>query len=483
MFVRILRVVLVALALVGLLLFGNPKDLLFSPKGSSASYEVSAKDLQVTCSGAAIEAGGATGTSVTGFRRIGTALVSGSYSAPSQTTLNIFGKAGSPGYGVRQDFNKRLENLGSLTVEDKTGKTQQGSALLTANQIQMVSTKAMSGLVGAPCVRPQSEFWLIGGSTDVGREALLVLTNPSKVDATADLEIFTENGSSHSAGLSGIAVPAGKTTLLPLSSFVLSASSMAVHVVSHGGSITALIQQKTVRGLFANGADYIYPSTELAAESFFPGILVRGAADSYKLRISADKYSDVQQMLRVYVPGNIDAQISFQALGTTSNTFGTVITGTAQAGRVTDFDVTGLKDGDYFGILHSTTKVYSAVRLVRTKVGSSSYTDFTWLQAAQAFDTPRYVMVPTAGISKLSIVNPAKQSTVVNIKIGSALVTKTIAAGSAEVIRATPGLSIGILPTGSKVYANLIIDVTGRITNIPVLDDKNISGNVQVSVH
>jgi len=483
MILRILKVFLVAGLLAALLLLARPINLIQNQKGFVAEESVSAKDLQVSCTGSAIQAGGSNGTSTTGFKRVGSALVSSTYSGTPGTVLNVFNGSSIRGFDVRQDLSQQAINLSSITAADSTGKVTQGSALLSANQIQLVSSSSMAGLLGAPCVRPQSEFWLIGGATDTGREALLVLSNPSKVDATVDLQIFTENGSSHSSGLTGISVPAGKTTVLPLSSFVLNAQSIAVHVQSHGGSITALIQQKTVRGIYANGADYIYPSTEVSAESYFPGILVRGAIDSSKLRNSADKYSDVQQLLRVYVPGNIDAQISLQVLGTTANTFGNVITGTAPAGKVTDFDVYGLKDGDYFGILNSSVKVYSAMRVVRSKVGSGTYTDFTWLEAAQSFDSARYVAVPSAGISKLSIVNPSNKATVVNLKIGSATVTRTVAANSAEVVAATPGLSIGIIPNGTKVYANLTVDVNGRITNLPVLDDKNISGTVQVSVH
>ena len=140
---------------------------------------------------------------------------------------------------------------------------------------QLATDKKIRGLMAAPCLRPQSEFWFVGGSTKVGREALLLLNNPSQVDATVDLEIFTENGSSHSAGLSGIAVPKGKTTILPLASFVLGADSITVHVLSQGGSITALIQQKAIRGLSASGADYVLPSETISNESYFPGIFVR----------------------------------------------------------------------------------------------------------------------------------------------------------------------------------------------------------------
>ena len=79
--------------------------------------------------------------------------------------------------------------------------------------------------------------------------------------------------------------------------------------------------------------------------------------------------------------------------------------------------------------------------------------------------------------------NPSNKATTVSIKIGSATVKRTIAAGSAAVIRATPGMSIGIYPSDAVVYANLVIDVSGRVAVLPVLDDKNISGEVRVSVH
>jgi hypothetical protein len=69
------------------------------------------------------------------------------------------------------------------------------------------------------------------------------------------------------------------------------------------------------------------------------------------------------------------------------------------------------------------------------------------------------------------------------LKIGSVEVSRTVSSGSTEVIKASSGLSIGIIPTGETVYANLVIDVSGRVSVLPVLDDKNISGEVEVSVH
>jgi hypothetical protein len=42
---------------------------------------------------------------------------------------------------------------------------------------------------------------------------------------------------------------------------------------------------------------------------------------------------------------------------------------------------------------------------------------------------------------------------------------------------------MGIIPADQEVFANLVIDIDGRIGVLPLLDDKNISGLVKVSVH
>ena len=482
MILRISRMLLIAICTAALLFFGSTADLFSAGVVKSKIHEVSAKDLQVTCSGPAILAGGASGTSVTGFKRLGSASVSLSYSAASATSLKLFDGSYVVGYGVRQDLFKGLNKTGSVSVVDKTGTTAQGSALLSANQIQLVENKNIKGLLAAPCLRAQSEFWLVGGSTMTGRESLLILTNPTQVDATVDLEIFTENGSSHSAGLSGIAVAAHKTTVVPLASFVLRSQSIVVHATSRGGSITALIQQKSVRGTRASGADFVAPAPVASKFNVLPGILVRGSKDASKFRKSSDQYSDVQQLLRVFVPGTVDANLTLQVLGSDKQTFGTVLSVKAAAGKVTDFEIRGLKDGDYFAYLDSDVAVQSSIRLVRARANTDRYVDFAWVNSAEAFQTPRYVAIPKAGISKLSIVNPSNKATVVSIKIGAATVKRTIAAGSDAVIRATPGMSIGIYPSDKAVYANLVIDVAGRVAVLPVLDDKNISGQVSVNI-
>ncbi len=480
---RILRLVVVLGLATGLFFAKDLFSVIDLAKPAGNTYEVSARDLQLNCNGPAVIAGGKSGISVTNFRRIGKTSTVSSYSGASGTSLT--GNSSNPliGFGGRQDLSNLISGTQLLTVKDETGKTEQGSKLLTAMQIQLATDKKIRGLLAAPCLRPQSEFWFVGGSTKVGREALLLLNNPSQVDATVDLEIFTENGTSHSAGLSGIAVPKGKTTILPLASFVLGADSITVHVLSQGGSITALIQQKAIRGLSASGADYVLPSETISNESYFPGIFVRGQIASATLRKNSSKYYDVKNMLRVYVPGEQDAKLTLQILGSNTETFGTVIQVSAPAGKVSDFDINGLQDGDYFGILNSDVPVRSAIRLIRTKLGSDAYTDFAWVNAAEAFNSTRYVAIPKSGISKLALVNPTSKTVSVSVSQGAESKVVRIKGLSEAVVPVNTGLAVGLTPSDAAIHANLVIDVKGRVSIIPVLDEKNISGEVSVSVH
>jgi hypothetical protein len=482
MTLRILRALVFATGLVAAFLYAPNHILVPAVQVKTSEQTVSAKDLKVTCSGPVYLGGGTSGTSISSFKRNGRSVISQSYSGISGSTLVSGHGDKTQGFGVRRTSTDHLKAAASLTVLDSSGSLAQGSQLLSANQIQFMNSKSMRGLLGAPCIRSRSEFWLVGGSASVGREALLVLTNPTRVDATVDLEIFTENGISHSAGLSGISVRAGRSAVLPLASFVFRSESLTVHVLSHGGSITALIQQKAVRGLSAAGADYIAPAGEAVLQSVFPGILIRGSADSEKLSSANDNYSDVQQLLRVFVPGTKDAKVTFEVNGSNDKTFGTVLSVTAPAGKVSDFKVSGLADGDYVGFLKSNVPVLSGFGLVRSKISAASYTDFAWLNPAESFSSTRYISVPAAGISKLSLVNPGKVPVQVLLTSGNLTFKHLVTAGAEVVVLAPAGQAIGINPSGGSIQSNLIVDIDGRIAAIPVVDEKNIGGKVEVSV-
>lgn len=421
------------------MVFAPNLDFPIAGLASAEDLQVKAKNLSLVCPGAIYQNDP---NKIGDFSQTGKANISRDFAAPAGTEL------------VAAD--------GVFTVLDPQGVAPQGSALLTANQTQLVATSSANGLAGAACQNPSSDIWLVGGSTSTGRESLLIIRNPSPVDATVNLEIYGEEGLLSLPGLSGLAVTAGKTLVLPVAALAPKAKTFVTHVTSKGGAIAAWLQVKSVRGLAAAGLDYVSPSIGASVSQVIPGIFIRGAADAAALASANADYSDLAQTIRVFVPGEEEANIKVQILGANANTFGTVILQTLRAGAVTDVSISGLADGDYVAVLESDVPVQSAARLSRTDKTKVPATDFTWLQAAQAIDGPRVVSVPAFGISKLSIVDPLT--------------------AEVQTVLVSPCSTYKFEKPASTLYANLILDVGGMVTNIPVIDYKNAGGAVKVSV-
>ncbi len=405
---------------------------------------VKARDLQLVCPGGVYQSGGASGTKLGSFVPLGTGTVSSRFANPDPTKVSL-----------RKD--------GSVfAVADPQGVAQQGSMLLNANQIQLVGGSQIAGLTGSACQRPSSEQWLVGGNTDTGRESLLILKNPTAVDARVDLEIFSQGGRVSAAGLTGIAVIAGKTVVLPLSSYAPKSTTLVTHVSSSGGSIASWIQQKTIRGLSASGVDYVSPSIPAAKRLVVPGVFIRGSKDAASLLAANPDFADLKPVLRVFVPGNKPATVTAQIIGASSTTFGTVVRQSVNAGQVADLAIDGLADGDYIALIDSTVPVQASLRLSRTNKTKVPLSDFTWLQAVPGFKAPQAISIPLAGISKLSVFN-SSTSRVQTIEVGA-------------------GGTYFFANSQATLYANLIVDIDGAVTSIPVLDSKNSGGTVQVRV-
>ena len=444
---------------------------------------VPARNLALSCIGAAVRSGGKTGTSVSQFTRIGQTNIQASFGAPAGTTLQSTGNKPLTGYGFRQDVSAAATGASSLVVVDSSGTNVQGSALLTASQTQSVQDSQLKGLLSTSCDSPSTDFWLLGGSTAIGREALLLLSNPTTVDATANLEIYSETGRIDSPGLTGISVAAGKSTVVPLASFSFRSESLAVRVKVDGGALLGVIQQRAVRGLKAAGADLIGAAPQAATQIVVPGILVRGSAYAGELRSKSSKYLDVEQMLRVYVPGAKNADLKIQVLGASANNFGTAISQSVGAGRVTDIDLSGLADGNYFALIKSSVPALASVRLVETQKGGNPFSDFTWINQAEPFANQRFIATPKGVTNALCLVNSSNAQVKVELTVGNTVSQIVLAAISEQVIAVAGGASVGIKPLAGEVSANLIERDSSGIANLSVNDDKNFGGSVSVLVH
>jgi hypothetical protein len=473
---RIVALLAFAALLAGATLFLAPTKITVGELAQPTELTVQARDLNLICPGAAINSGGTSGTSVGSFSRIGAASVVATVAAGAETFEQRYQADGYYDSYSDETFNT-LSQTGTVFAT-KGGSAEQGSTMINIGQTQNAVSPMLNGLLAASCQAPSPEIWLVGGSAATGRETLLLLANPSLVDITVSLEVFSEGGPVQASGLSGISISAGTQTVVPLSSLIPETKTFVIHVSSSSGAVAAWLQQRTVRGLLYAGADFISPSTVFSKSLVIPGVLIRGSADSAELKTTNRDYSDLTPVLRVFNPGETEATFTAQINGATEKTFGTVIQESISAKTVQDFEITSLANGDYSAFINSDQSITASIRLVRTDKTKKPNTDFTWLQAAEAFVGSRQLTVPAAGISKLTIANANVEPA--NITING--VARTVAPGSMVVIKAENAKPVTIVANDRPVAANLVIDVNGMVSNFNLVDYKNLGGKVLVRV-
>lgn len=484
MFGRIVIAASAAGVLVAAALVAPPIEFSLGQAPEARAQNVAARNLELVCPGAAVRTGGAAGTKVGVFDRVGKVELNGSFNGSTGSSLG-FRELGDSGFSTQFEAGQlraTASDAASLNILKQQSQDEQGSTLLNASQLQLVTSPRMNGLSGAACQRPSSDFWLLGGDTSVGRETLLVLSNSSAISATVSLDIFTETGRVQASGLSGISVAAGESTVLPVAGQISGAKSLAIHVTSRGGGVVGYLQQKNVRGLTAAGVDFVGAAEDAAKTQVIPGVLVRGAKDSAAFMKMNDDYADLVPILRVFVPGDRDATVTGQVLGVNKTTFGTVVNQTIAAGTVKDIPLRGLEDGDYAAFVDSDVPVLASIRLSRSTKLHKPPTDFTWLPAVSGFTSERQMVTPRSGISKLSIANPSLKPVTATLLLNGKRLQLLVPAVSSVVVRPDAG-SVISLSADSNVYATLICDINFTVASIPMLEYRNVGGQVQVTIH
>jgi len=473
---RIFALLAFVALLAGATLFLSPTRIEVGELAQPKELTVQAQDLNLICPGAAINSGGASGTSVGSFSRIGAANVIATVAAGAETFEQRYLADGYYDSYSGETFSTISQAGTVFATRGDSG--EQGSTMINIGQTQNAVSPRLNGLLAASCQAPSPEIWLVGGSAATGRETLLLLANPSLVDITVSLEVFAEGGPVQASGLSGISISAGTQTVVPLSSLIPETKTFVIHISSSSGAVAAWLQQRTVRGLLYAGVDFISPATVFSKSLVIPGVLIRGAADAAELKAANRDYADLTPVLRVFNPGEGKATFTAQINGATDKTFGTVIQESISAKTVQDFEITSLANGDYSAFIKADQNITASIRLVRTDKTKKPNTDFTWLQAAETFVGSRQLTVPAAGISKLTIANAETESASVTVNG----VARTVAPGSMVVIKVDNAKPVTIVAKDRPVAANLVVDVDGTVANLNLVNYKNLGGRVSVRV-
>ncbi|MDP5227363.1 MULTISPECIES: DUF5719 family protein [Arthrobacter] len=278
------------------------------------------------------------------------------------------------------------------------GQATQGTAVLSYT----AGDGDLQGLAAASCLAPSSDAWLLGASTQVGRTAVLNLSNPGTTAATVNLELFGDKGQIKAPGSRGLSIAPGQSRSLVLAGLAPEQNALAVHVMSTGGPVAATIQQSVLRGLTPGGVDFIAPTAHPGTSQVVTGLSLSGNAAAGRL---GSGFEDAVPALALAVPGEQDAVVQLKVYGKSGQQALAQGVVNVPAGTVSLVPLNSLPDGDYTVSVTSDASVLASARVVRG-TDAKKPTDFAWAPSTPAIGTSQLIGVPAGGGSILEFGAP-----------------------------------------------------------------------------
>lgn len=219
----------------------------------------------------------------------------------------------------------------------------------------------LRGLVAATCQQPSPSTWLVGGSTEIGSSARLVLQNPGLTAATVQVQLWGPAGPVEVAGSPEFLVPAGSERAVLLEGVAAEQRRIVVHVQATGGLVAAYLQDSQLRGLVPAGVDYVVGGRPPDTRQVVTGLSVlatdAAGADPSSLRLLTPQDAGTAR-LTFLGPEGVVALPGTDAVA-------------LEAGAVLDVPLGGLPPGDYTVVVDADVPVVAGALVTRgAAVGS-----------------------------------------------------------------------------------------------------------------
>lgn len=229
-------------------------------------------------------------------------------------------------------------------------------AVVAAAGAAVVSRGDLRGLAAASCQVATTDAWLVGGSTELGATALLVLQNPGTTPAVVHLEVYGPTGEVD-LGTEQYLVAPGSERVVVLGGLAPEERRIAVHVTATGGRVAAHVQDSTLDGFTPTGTELVVPGAAAARRQVLPAVSLPATdvddADAGVLRLLAAGGSTATARVRLLGPDGVQDLPGAEALE-------------LPPGTVTDVPLGGLPSGAYTFVVDADRPVVAGAMLQRT---------------------------------------------------------------------------------------------------------------------
>ncbi|GAA4434160.1 DUF5719 family protein [Georgenia halophila] len=245
----------------------------------------------------------------------------------------------------------------------EAGPVDDLAALAGGATVTRTNAGDLRGLAAAPCQAPTSTAWLVGGGTDLGQSAELVLTNTGDTPASVTATMWTSLGRADAPQLSEIVIAPRSATSVLLEGVSAGDRALALRIDASGGQIVARVQDQQLDGLVSAGVDLVTRAAPPGLDVTVPGVVL--------------EESDIEEKgsaLRLVNPGQETATASVRLLGPDGPVD---VPGAEEVvldpGVVLDLTLAGIEPGAYAVEITSDRPVTGSV--VLTRVGQAGEID------------------------------------------------------------------------------------------------------------
>lgn len=340
----------------------------------------------------------------------------------------------------------------------------------------------LRGLSVTGCQQPVTGAVLVGGSTELGSSARLVLSNPGDTAATVTLSGWGATGPLPE--VAPIVVPAGGVRELLLETISLE-PRIAIRLDVDGGRVVPTLQDTALDGFIPAGTEIVGPTADPTTELTVAGVDLTSAEGA-------------AAALRLVNPGETAAAVTVEMLGP-EGAF--VLEGAQDSviepGTVADISLAGVPDGQYGLRVTSDVPVTGAVRLARTGTAGEDDpdtppVDVAWLPASAPVD--RGVLpIPTKLVDsvRLTVTNPGEAAIDVAVTgydaagevVGESSIP--LEAGQTQLVDAPEG-AIAVVLEGDGLVGSLLLTADAAdgplVSASPIVADPYTEQSVAVRV-
>ncbi|GAB2616994.1 DUF5719 family protein [Pseudactinotalea suaedae] len=340
----------------------------------------------------------------------------------------------------------------------------------------------LRGLSVTTCQQPVSSAVLVGGSTQLGASARLVLSNPGETTASVTLTGWGATGPL--PDIAPMVVPAGGVRTMLLETISLE-PRIAIRLDVEGGRVVPTIQDTSLDGLIPAGTELVGPAADPTTD-----LTIAGSALS-----DADSAS---ALLRLVNPGVDAATVQVEMLGPE----GAAVLAGAEAsviepGTVADISLAGVPTGLYGVRVTSDVPITGAVQLTRTGTAGeedpdTAPVDIAWLPASAPVSAG-VLPVPSGLVDTavLTVTNPGTADTDVSVRTYDAAgqvgleSTVPVTAGATAELEVPDG-TIAVLLEGEGFLASAVVagdaENGSLISAYPIVNDPYTEQSVAVRV-